>query len=111
MQPESTALLWDVQKAAVRVTSFVEGLTAESYAQDELRRSAVERQMLIIGEALNNLRRSDPATAAQIPDLVRIIGMRNVLAHGYAVVEDAVVWRAATTRIPTLLSVVESLLA
>lgn len=109
MRPESAALLWDVQSAASRIVSFTKGLTALSYATDDLHRSAVERQLLIIGEALNSLRKLDPATAGRIPDLVRIIGLRNVLAHGYAVVDDAVVWLAATTRVPDLLKTVETL--
>ncbi|MFZ4893469.1 DUF86 domain-containing protein [Plantibacter sp. Mn2098] len=111
MQPESAALLWDVQNAASHIASFIDGLTAEAYAADDLRRSAVERQLLIIGEALNKLRKVDPNVAEQIPDLSRIIGLRNVLAHGYAVVDDAVVWQAATTRVPELLGSARSLLA
>ena len=51
MQPESAAFLWDVREAGVRITTFTEGLTGESYAADELRKSAVERQLEIIGEA------------------------------------------------------------
>ena len=45
MQPESAAFLWDVREAGVRITTFTEGLTGESYAADELRKSAVERQL------------------------------------------------------------------
>ncbi|MGP6204625.1 HepT-like ribonuclease domain-containing protein [Microbacterium sp. F2] len=50
----------------------------------------------MIGEALNNLRRAYGDTAALIPEVERIIGLRNVLAHGYAVVDDSVVWTAAS---------------
>jgi uncharacterized protein with HEPN domain len=46
-------------------------------------RSAVERQFEIIGEALSQLAKIDPAVAARIPDLRRIVGFRNVLIHGY----------------------------
>ena len=109
MQPESAAYLWDVAIAASRIASFVDGLTAETYIADDLHRSAVERQLLIVGEALNNLRKVDPEIAGKIPDLVRIIGLRNVLAHGYAVVDDLVVWQAASTRIPELLTTVRAL--
>lgn len=71
----------------------------------------MERQLEILGEALKNLRSADPDTAAAIPDLARIIGMRNVLAHAYAVVDDGVVWEAATARVPALMAIVEGLLA
>lgn len=111
MQPESAAYLWDVHAAGRRVGSFTAGLTPEEYASDDLRKSAVERQLEIIGEALNRLRKTDPETASSIPDLPRIIGLRNILIHGYAVVDDAVVWAAATQRVPELLNVVDGLIS
>ena len=67
MQPESAAFLWDVRAAGVRITTFADVLTAASYAADELRKSAVERQLEIIGEALNRLRKADPDVAHRIP--------------------------------------------
>ena len=111
MQPESAALLWDAHSAASKIVEFIDGLDSTAYASDELRRSAVERQLEIIGEALKNLRSADPDTAAHIPDLSRIIGLRNILAHGYAVVDDAVVWSAASQRVPELIRVIDVLLA
>ena len=87
------------------------GLDADAYAADELRRSAVERQLEIIGEALKNLRKTDPDIGDQIPEIARIIGLRNILAHGYTVVDDAVVWSAASQRVPELLAVVARLLS
>jgi uncharacterized protein with HEPN domain len=111
MRPESAAFLWDVRNASARIADFVDGLDLVSYSTDELRRSAVERQLEIIGEALNNLRRLDPDTAAAIPDLHRIIGLRNILAHGYAVVDDTVVWSAASARVPELVRTIDRMLA
>lgn len=46
MRPESTAFLWDVEQAARRIALFVDGVASESYAVDDLRKSAVERQLL-----------------------------------------------------------------
>jgi uncharacterized protein with HEPN domain len=76
-----------------------------------LRKSAVERQLEIIGEALNRVRKADPETAQRVPEISRIVGLRNILAHGYAVVDDTVVWSAASERIPALLAAVTELLA
>jgi uncharacterized protein with HEPN domain len=53
----------------------------------------------------------DAETAALIPEIQRIIGLRNVLAHGYAVVDDTVVWAAATSRVPELRDFIDRLLA
>jgi uncharacterized protein with HEPN domain len=111
MQPESAAYLWDVRAAGRRVATFTAELTQDSYAGDDLRKSAVERQLEIVGEALNKLRKADPEAADRIPDLSRIIGLRNILVHGYAVVDDTVVWAAATGRLPELLDVVDRLIA
>lgn len=110
MRPEAAALLWDVRRASERIAEFIAGLDEEAYLADSLRRSAVERQLEIIGEALKTVRALDPETAALIPDLHRIVGLRNVLAHGYAVVDDRVVWAAASIHVPALEVVVASLL-
>lgn len=111
MRPESAALLWDVHAAATQIAEFITDVDGTSYEGDDLRRSAVERQLEIVGEALKNLRNTDPDTAQQIPDLARIIGLRNILAHGYAAVDHTVVWSAASQRVPELLAVVDQLLA
>lgn len=102
MRRESAAFLWDVHAAAARIAGFIQGLDERGYQHDWLRQSAVERQLEIIGEALNNLRKHDPEVAAEIPELHRIIGLRNVLAHGYAAVDNSVVWAAAHDRVPEL---------
>jgi len=111
MQPESAALLWHVHATATRITEFIVGLDADGYTADELRRSAVDRQLEIVGEALKNLRNVDPDASRQIPEIARIIGLRNILAHGYTVVDDTVVWGAASQRVPELLAVVNRPLA
>jgi uncharacterized protein with HEPN domain len=111
MQPDAAALLWDVHEAAMKFGRFTAGLDERSYSADDLRKSAVERQLEIVGEAFNKLRLCDPETAQQVPDLARIIGLRNILAHAYAVIDDSVVWSAASQRVPELLTIITRLLA
>jgi uncharacterized protein with HEPN domain len=72
--------------------------------------SAVERQFEIIGESLNRLSRIDPPTAANVPDLPRIVAFRNVLVHGYATIDDALVWEVATTPMDSLIATLNRLL-
>lgn len=110
MRSESLAFLWDARRAALLVTQFVAGRTWQDYATDPMLRSAVERQFEIIGEALNKLSRVDPTTAGMIPDLARIVAFRNVLVHGYAVIENELVWEVATIRAPNLATELEGLL-
>lgn len=99
MQPEAPALLWDARRAAGLTRDFVVGRDFADYERDPMVRSAVERQFQIIGEALNRLRRIDPATAEGVPDLSRVVAFRNILVHGYATIDDALVWEAATTQV------------
>jgi uncharacterized protein with HEPN domain len=110
MQPESPALLWDARRAAELVRSFVADKAWTDYVEDPMLRSAVERQFEIVGEALNRLARNDPAVAEQIEDLPRIVAFRNVLIHGYATIDDAIVWEAATTRLSGLIELLTNLL-
>ncbi|MBB3089502.1 DUF86 domain-containing protein [Nocardioides albus] len=80
----------------MRIQEFVAGRTWEEYAEHVLLRSAVERQFEIAGEAMSVLRKEDSETAERVPGVHRIVGMRNVLIHGYAEINDLTVWRTAT---------------
>lgn len=110
MHPNSAKLLWDAQQAALRITRFTAGQTFEDYGADELLRSGVERQFEIIGEALNQLSRLDPAAAAALPDLPRIVAFRNLLIHGYASVDDRVVWGVIESSLGPLLAALDALI-
>ena len=59
---------------------------------------------------LNRLRRLDPSTAAQVSDLPRIVAFRNVLVHGYALIDNELVWEVATTRVVLLADELRELL-
>ena len=110
MQPRSAALLWDVLTAVQRIQGFVAAKTWDHYAADVLLRSAVERQFEVAGEAMSVLRKLDPATAERVPNARKMVGMRNVLIHGYAQVNNETVWQAATTDLGEVVAVVRDLL-
>ena len=102
MRRDPRAFLWDARRAAALILGFVEHKDFRDYVVSPLLRSAVERQFEIIGEALNQLSRVDPDLAACVPDLAELVGFRNLLIHGYAVVDDAIVWEAVITELPAL---------
>lgn len=75
---------------------------AHEFQINLLVQSAVERQLEILGEALNRLRRTDAQTAADVPDLDRIIGMRNIIALEYGAVDHEIVWAVVDARLSSL---------
>jgi uncharacterized protein with HEPN domain len=110
MEPESRKYLYDMSQAAHLLLQFSEGRTFEEYTENPMLRSAVERQFEILGEALSQLNRRDPETARRIPEHRRIISFRNVLIHGYAAVDDRIVWGVLQQDAPRLIEYIDELL-
>jgi uncharacterized protein with HEPN domain len=102
MRLEIKKLIYDIDQAVTLIIHFTAGKQITDYTADPMLRSAVERQFEIVGEALNRLKRLDPETVARISDHQRIIGFRNVLAHGYDVVSDNIVWDIVQNKLPDL---------
>jgi uncharacterized protein with HEPN domain len=102
MRPDPRKYLWDAANAAEQVRSFTERSSFDDYLVNAMLRAAVERQFEIIGEALNQLSKADPGLASALPDLLRIVAFRNILIHGYATVDDALVWQVLEERLPEL---------
>lgn len=75
--------------------SYLAGETLESFSQNKMRRQAVERCLEIIGEAVRHIPDLYKADWADIP-WNDIYGMRNILSHGYDIVDDRTVWDTAT---------------
>jgi len=110
MHADARKLLWDAQVASERVVRFTMGKSFAEYSADDYLRSAVERQFEIIGEALNQLKRSDPQTAASVAELPRIVAFRNILIHGYANVDNRLVWGVIETHLASLRAALAQLL-
>ena len=97
-------------RAADRIAEFVTGRSCEDYAADPMLRSAVERQFEILGEALAQMAKRDAPVAESIPELARIVAFRNVLIHGYATVDDKLVWGVVEGKLPALRATLDGLL-
>lgn len=110
MQPEVAKRLLDALKATVRIREFVAGKSFRDFSQSELLRSAVERQFEIVGEALGRAAAADSAVAQLMPELPRIVGLRNRLIHGYDSVDDEIIWDIVTAKIGPLAVELERIL-
>lgn len=102
--------LLDVRAAIDAILDFTRGKTFDHYVADRLLHSAVAMQFVIVGEALAQLAKLDPALAGRIPDVPRIVAFRNILVHGYALVDHDQVWSAVQVRLPTLRAAVTELI-
>lgn len=85
-------LLFDALSAITAARSFVLGVSFEDYAKNLLLRSAVERQLEILGEACTRLANMDAALFEHVPKARLAIGMRNRIIHGYDAIDDETVF-------------------
>jgi uncharacterized protein with HEPN domain len=101
-------LLIDIRIACEEVQSFIDGETFDMFLTNRLLQLALEREFEIIGEALVRLERIDAERLDQkIPEYRKIIGFRNLVAHGYDIIDDAALWDLAQTHVPKLLRKIE----
>jgi uncharacterized protein with HEPN domain len=80
-----------------------------AFDQDELLQVWFLRHLQIIGEAARRLPEEIRNLAPDIP-WHKIIGMRNILVHGYFAIDLDVVWDAVQRDVPLLKPAVEALL-
>ena len=102
MTDETKKRLHDALPACRAIRSFTAGLDFAGYAANLLVRSGVECQLEIVGEALNVAADRDAAVAEQLPELRRIVGLRNRIIHGYDTVDDEIVWDIVQTKLAVL---------
>jgi len=107
--PHSTRkLLLDVSLACQEIMEFTEEKSYKEFQEDRLLQLAIEREFEIIGEALFRLEKVDPETLAdRIPEYRKIIDFRNILAHGYDIIDVAAIWDFVQNRVPELLEKVQ----
>lgn len=102
MNDETRKRLLDALAACRAIEQFVAGREFNAYEQYLMLRSAVERQLEIVGEALSRAADSLPELATTLPDLPLIVGRRNRIVHGYDSVDDELIWDTVKFDVPKL---------
>lgn len=102
MPRDARAYLADIVAACDAITIAVSGLDLALYQTNRLVRSSVEREFIIIGEAIAALSRVAPDTFNSITNSRRIVDFRNQLTHEYPTVDDGIVWAIVENDVPVL---------
>lgn len=110
MRREARKYLYDIQQAVKLIREFTDGKTFADYESNVMMRAAVEREFEIIGEAMNQLAKVDPTLVERISEYEQIIAFRNVLIHGYADVDENIVWDVLRNGLPMLSREVDALM-
>jgi uncharacterized protein with HEPN domain len=102
MNTETLKRLADALEAASAIERFTLGQSQDEFAINEVLYSAVERKFEIIGEALKLAEAADPSVIERVPELRKIIGMRNRIIHAYDAVDHDVLWMTLRKWLPIL---------
>jgi uncharacterized protein with HEPN domain len=99
--PRTERLLHDLLDHAAAVARLVDRGRA-AYDEDEMLRFAAEDLLIRLGETVARIDRDDPTFVDAHPDLElrRVKDARNLVAHGYDVVDPALVWTILEQNVP-----------
>jgi len=102
MDSEIKTWLYDIMQSIIEIESYFEGKTKkfEDYNKDIKTKRAVERDIEIIGEAVNRIARKDKKII--INNAQKIVGTRNRIAHGYDKISDDLIWSIIINHLPKL---------
>jgi len=110
MDNETKTWLYDILSAITEIESFFADRPKEfaRYKADLRTKRAVERNIEIIGEAMNRILKQN--TSLEITNSRKIVDVRNRIVHGYDSVSDEFIWGIVIRHIPILKSEIEKLL-
>ena len=102
MDKEIQVWLFDILNSILEIESFVdfEETNFQDYSSDVKTKRAVERNLEIIGEAVNRISKKDENL--EITDKRKIISVKNRIIHGYDQVSDELIWSIITQYLPVL---------
>lgn len=101
MKDEIKKYLYDIQVAINSIFEYLEFIkNLKQYENNKLVRRAVERELEIIGEAINKILEIDKDIP--IKHARRIVDLRNWVIHGYDRVDNTIIWGIISNELPIL---------
>ena len=110
MDSKINTWLFDILNSIEEIELFFEGKSKNfvEYQKDIKTRRAVERNIEIIGEAVNRILKEKPNI--KIENARNIIGTRNRIIHSYDNIADDMIWSIVINSLPKLKSEIQGLL-
>lgn len=109
MKREVKKHLYDIQIAIDSINLYLEGRkNFHEFQNNKLLRRAIEREIEIIGEAMNHILKIDPSI--KIKNARKIVDTRNWVIHAYDRVDDVIIWGIVTHHLPALRDEIKNLL-
>ena len=108
MTDKTRKYLFDILESVQSIEEFIDGIDFFQYQKNKMARRAVERELEIIGEAINVLLKIK--SDIEITSAKRIIGMRNRVIHGYDKIDDGVIWGTIKKHLPILKKEIKGIL-
>ena len=101
--------LFDIDQCIDEIFEFI-GTNRNffEYQKDLKTKKAVERNLEIIGEAVNRIFKVEPGF--EMENARNIIGTRNRIIHSYDNISDEIIWTIVTRELPILKKEVTALL-
>jgi uncharacterized protein with HEPN domain len=101
--------LQDILEAAAKIDTMLLGTDRTAFSGDWRIRDVVLHNLEVIGEAVKRLPEPLKAEAPEVP-WKRIASFRDILAHAYFSVDDAIVWDVASHEMAPLAQAAQRLL-
>lgn len=103
--------LYDIKQAIDSINEYLgDNRDFFKYQENKQLRRAVERELEIIGEAVNKALLIEPELVSSIQDVRRIVDLRNYVIHGYDKIDDVIIWGVISKNLPLLKNQIEQLL-
>ena len=106
-------LLSDIVRSIDEINEFSAGLTIEDFKQylsNKMMRRAIERDLIIIGEAMHDIVKVDHTRVMRIKNSRRVVELRNDVVHSYDDLANEKIWQFIWTELPYLRKVVSHIL-
>ncbi|CCD29138.1 Conserved hypothetical protein [Candidatus Glomeribacter gigasporarum BEG34] len=100
-----------ILQAIARIERYCEDMADWAFLENELVQDGVVRNIEVIGEAVKNIERCNPAFIEQHPHVpwTVIYAMRNRVAHGYFKIDFSLIWHTVENDLPRLKQQIQEL--